>query len=334
VLAVAAAILLLAWQLRDLIAPVIAAVVIAIALNSPTRWLERHTRLSRAQSVGAVVLSTTLLLGTIIIVVTLSLIEELSRAWASLPKIILALEKLPILDNLQIDPSFLSNSVFQSQIADGLPGALQGAMGFAGSLLAVLIGVFVTAALTAFLLAEGPGLWRAAVRTLSAPHAILALRLARVVQPTVARSMFAMLVQACLAGLTIFTVLTILGVEGAAGASVIVALTALIPFIGAALGALVAGSLALTVSPTALIVVLVSVVVYQLLENHLIAPLLQRRFAGPPSSLVLVGILVGAQLAGVLGALIAIPLTAALIASVRGYSTLRRAERQAAQTEK
>ena len=64
---------------------------------------------------------------------------------------------------------------------------------------------------------------------------------------------------------------------------------------------------ALTVSTTTAIVVLAWFVVYQQLENHLLQPLIYGRTVQLSPLAVLVSVLIGAELAGVVGALGAIP---------------------------
>nr|BFE72654.1 hypothetical protein GCM10020092_059550 [Actinoplanes digitatis] len=104
-------------------------------------------------------------------------------------------------------------------------------------------------------------------------------------------------------------VLTVMGVPFAGLIALFVGLADLIPLVGATLGAVVATAAALFESTTAGIVVLVFFVLYQQLENHLLQPLIFARTVKLNPLTVLVAILIGVELAGLLGALLAIPVS-------------------------
>jgi predicted PurR-regulated permease PerM len=108
-------------------------------------------------------------------------------------------------------------------------------------------------------------------------------------------------------GLLTYGVLAILHVPFAALIALFVGLADLIPLVGATLGAVVGVLAAFTQSVTAGIIVLVFFVVYQQVENHLLQPLIFSRTVQLNPLTVLLAILIAAQLAGILGALLAIP---------------------------
>lgn len=110
-----------------------------------------------------------------------------------------------------------------------------------------------------------------------------------------------------IAGLLTYVVLLILGVPFAALIALFVAIADLIPLVGATLGALVAIIAGLTQSVVAGIILIVFFVVYQQLENHLLQPLIFSRTVQLNPLTVLIAVLIAAELAGILGALLAIP---------------------------
>ena len=108
-------------------------------------------------------------------------------------------------------------------------------------------------------------------------------------------------------------VLWIAGVPYAVALGLLVALLDLIPLAGATIAAVLVVLVAIAASgTTAAIIVGVFFVVYQQLENHVIQPLVYGRTVQLSPLAVLVSVLIGAQIAGVLGALAAIPLAGAL----------------------
>jgi predicted PurR-regulated permease PerM len=85
-----------------------------------------------------------------------------------------------------------------------------------------------------------------------------------------------------------------------------------IPIVGALIATAPAVLLALTVSPTAAAIVLVLYVVYQQFENHFIVPRVYKNALRMSSFGVLIAVAIGAQLLGIIGALIALPVAAAI----------------------
>ena len=108
-------------------------------------------------------------------------------------------------------------------------------------------------------------------------------------------------------GVLTYGVLKVLGVPFAALISLFVGIADLIPLVGATLGAVVAALAGFVHSIPAGIAVIVFFVLYQQLENHLLQPLILSRTVDLNPLTVLVAILVAVELAGILGALLAIP---------------------------
>jgi predicted PurR-regulated permease PerM len=115
------------------------------------------------------------------------------------------------------------------------------------------------------------------------------------------------------AGLITWITLTILGIPFAVPLALLMALFDLIPLVGATLGGIVIGIVCAIVDfPTAPIVWVAVLVVYQQFENHLIQPIIYGRTVQLHPLLVIIAILTGGTLLGVLGALLAIPAAAAV----------------------
>jgi predicted PurR-regulated permease PerM len=110
-----------------------------------------------------------------------------------------------------------------------------------------------------------------------------------------------------IAGFLTTIVLLIVGVPFALALGLLVAILDLIPLAGATLGAIVVTLVALTDSVTSALIVLAWFVVYQQLENHLLQPIVYGRTVKLSPLAILVSVLIGAEVAGVIGALGAIP---------------------------
>ncbi|MBW3652811.1 MAG: AI-2E family transporter [Actinobacteria bacterium] len=114
-------------------------------------------------------------------------------------------------------------------------------------------------------------------------------------------------------GILTFIVLSILGVPFAVPLAVLMSFFGLIPLVGATIG----GVLILIVTlftdfPTATIVYGIFLIFYQQFENNVLQPFIFKRTVNVPPLAVIVAILAGASMLGIVGALVAIPIAAAL----------------------
>jgi predicted PurR-regulated permease PerM len=115
-----------------------------------------------------------------------------------------------------------------------------------------------------------------------------------------------------IAGLSTFLLLTALEVEYSVALAMLVAVTALVPLIGATIGATVVTLIALIGSVKAGIVCAVFFLVYQQVENYVLYPRIMKRSVDVSPAATVVAVLIGGALLGVLGALLAIPIAAAV----------------------
>lgn len=110
-----------------------------------------------------------------------------------------------------------------------------------------------------------------------------------------------------------YIMMTIVGIRYAAVLAVVVGFLGLIPMVGATLGAAVVCLVALFDDPQKAVIALIYYVVYQQVENYVVAPRIMQRTISVPGAVTVIAALIGATLAGVLGALVAIPVAAGLL---------------------
>jgi predicted PurR-regulated permease PerM len=133
-------------------------------------------------------------------------------------------------------------------------------------------------------------------------------------------------------GALTYGALKIAGVPFAGLISLFVAIADLVPLVGATLGAVVAVVPAFVHSLPAGIGILIFFIVYQQLENHLLQPLILSRTVDLNPLTVLVAILVAVELAGILGALLAIPIAGMIQVILRDLWDNRRGRPKAEPT--
>lgn len=117
---------------------------------------------------------------------------------------------------------------------------------------------------------------------------------------------------ASLAAVVTFVLLRVIGVDYAVALAMLVFLTGLIPLIGATIGAVFVTTVALFSSIQAGIICAVFFLIYQQIENYLLYPRIMQRSVDVSPAATVVAVLIGGSLLGVLGALLAIPMAAAV----------------------
>ncbi len=115
-----------------------------------------------------------------------------------------------------------------------------------------------------------------------------------------------------IAGIATFTWLTVFDVPYALLLGILVALLDLIPVVGSTIAGVVVALVALTVSLPVAAATVVFFVVFRLLEDYVLVPRIIGRAVDVPALVTVVAVLVGGALLGVIGALVAIPVAAAL----------------------
>ena len=116
-----------------------------------------------------------------------------------------------------------------------------------------------------------------------------------------------------------FVVCFALQIKFAVSISVLSGLLNLVPLIGPIIASVLLFTLGLLNSwPTALLILFFSIVI-QFIENNILTPFISKQIIGIPNFLVLLSILIGAQLLGFVGAILAIPLCAVLYETLKNY---------------
>jgi predicted PurR-regulated permease PerM len=209
-------------------------------------------------------------------------------------------------------------------------GGASTALDVTRSVVTFVAGVVTIAFMTFFMLLEGPN-WVERFYGLMPEDARPRLRgIAHEIQRTVGGYVTGNLLISLIAGLATTVVLFAFGVPFAVALGLLVAVLDLIPLAGATLGAIVVTLVALTQSLTDAIVVLAFFIVYQQLENHLLQPLVYGRTVELSPLAILISVLIGAEVAGVVGALCAIPIAGTIQILLVDWQRHRRVREQVA----
>ena len=94
--------------------------------------------------------------------------------------------------------------------------------------------------------------------------------------------------------------------------AILVAILDLVPVVGSTIAGIVVGAVALTVSIPVCLATIVFYIAFQMIEDYVLVPRIIGRAVHVPALTTVVAVLIGASLLGVVGALVAIPIAAAL----------------------
>ena len=321
-------VLLEAWQV---ITWIVIAVVLSIALQPAVDLLERHG-LGPGTAVAAVCFAALVVVGLIAWALIPPLVRQTTELIQALPD---ALDDITRgrgpLGFLQSEYGLADKAreSLEGRSGDGVLGFTSPALGVLRGVITGVLGTITIFFLIVFLLREGRG-WVDAALDLAPPAS--RPRWERVlagVTRTIRGYVTGNLVISLIAGIVCFATLMAVGAPYAVPISVLVAVLDLVPLIGATLGTVVAAGAALDRGVVAALIVLAVFIVYQQLENHFLQPVVYGRTVQLSPLMVLIAVLIGGQIAGIIGALLAIPVAGSIQVVLREVLDARR-ERLAA----
>ena len=153
------------------------------------------------------------------------------------------------------------------------------------------------------------------------------IRIARMTNSTFSKFISGQCLEALILGAMFAVTMPIFGMPFVALVSVIIAVTALVPIVGAFVGCIIGAFFILVVDPVLAFWFVVLFLVLQQIEGNLIYPRVVGNSVGLPGMWVLVAVAVGGDLMGVGGMLLMIPLASVCYALAREFTQKRLKER-------
>ncbi len=305
--------LYLVWRIRGVIQLLAISSFFAFALFPVVDAVALRTRAPRAVVILAVYLLLALLVGVIGSVVVPSIVREVQTLSHDAPRYAAELRRNATFrhydDRYHITAKLLRDAHRLPELLAKAAGPLKdvtvGAASFVTQLIAVL-------AVTFLLVLHGReyselGLSMTGRRQQRYRQAIIDIK------DAVARYTLGNITISVLATGATWIVLSILGVPYALALGLVVGFFDFIPLIGATLGAIVVALATVPVSfPTATIVWIAFIIVWQRFEDYVVQPIVYGRAVNVNPLVTIVSLLVGAELLGILGVLLAIPSAAAI----------------------
>lgn len=205
----------------------------------------------------------------------------------------------------------------EDRIQEALSGAGKPALDVVRSVLGTVAALLTILVLAFLMLLRGPELTKGALALVGDEHRERVRLVAADAAKAVSGYMLGNLLISLVAGTATYVMLLAVGVPYAEVIALFVAFADLIPLIGATLGAIPTVGLAFLHSTSAGVVALIFYVVYQQFENHVLQVTVMSRTVDVNPLTVLVSVLIGVELFGFLGALLAIPVAGIIQVVVR-----------------
>jgi predicted PurR-regulated permease PerM len=322
-----AVVLQVLWVTRDVLIWALVALFLAMALSPAVEYLQARGVRRRSVAVSIV------FGGAILLIVALSatfiplLVSEVNDFVAAVPDYIDDLTRgRGRLGFLQRDYQIVDRvreAIEKSGVA-GVLGLSTTALSVTKSIITAVVATVTIAFMTLFMLLEGPTWVERLYSLLPEESQPRWRKVGNDIYRTVGGYVTGNLAISVVAGVSSTLVLLVLGVPYAVALGLLVAILDLIPLAGATIAAVIVSTVGFFDSITAGIVLIVFFVVYQQLENHFLQPLVYSRTVQLSPLVILIAVLMGAQLAGVVGALGAIPIAGSIQVVVLDWLEHRR----------
>jgi predicted PurR-regulated permease PerM len=325
--AVVAALWLVA-KLQAVVVPIVIAVLLS-ALLSPSVGIMRRNGVPKSLATAIVMVTGTAAVGGVLYLVISQFIsgapELTARSGAGLERIQEWTKNGPL--HLTQDQLNKLGKEIREWFTNNQETLTTGALSTAGTLGEILAGAFLVLFTTFFFLRDGRRIARFMIGLLPAAARAPIAGAADTSWSTLVSYVRATVLVAFIDAVGIGLGLVFLRVPFAFPLAALVFLGAFIPIVGATLSGAVAVLIALVArGPVIALIVLAIVIGVQQLEGHVLQPLIMGRAVAVHPLAVIVAIAAGVVLAGIIGALVAVPIVAVLNTGIRHLAALRHAE--------
>src|SRR5215204_3651350 len=329
----------LIWQVRTFVGWFVIALFLAAVLSPAVNWLERRFRLiNRPLAIGLTYLGVLVALLLVVGIFVPVLVDQIN----GFIKFVTTAANAPEGPTQYIEGLAKDNGLgglfqrFEDQLDElrkQLGGLLQNLLSSSGQIAISVAGMIAALAtvltLTFFLLLGSERYVNAGVGLFPERHQPLVRRLLSKSAGAISGYITGNLAISVICGITTFFVLLLLGMPYAAPLALLVAVLDLIPLVGATLGGALLVIVGLFVEPWKAVALLVYIVVYQQAEGSLLQPIVYSKAVQLNGLVILIALLVGGQLLGIHGALLAIPVAEIIRSMITELLAYRRTAREA-----
>jgi predicted PurR-regulated permease PerM len=326
------------WATRNVVGWVVVAVLLAIALDPAVQFFVRRGMRVVLAALLVFVMAV-LAIGGLFYLVIPPLVDQITEFVEAVPGLLQDLSEgrgpFGFLEREYQIVERTREAINEAGVK-GIFGLANPALSVARGVVTAVVGVVTIAFMTLFMLIDGRRLIRVLIDLLPETVKPRWKRAGDGIYKTVGGYVTGNIALSIIAGILAWAALQGLGVPYAVPLGVVVALFDLIPLAGATISGVIVILVALATEGWVIALIFgIYFLVYQQLENHILQPVVYRRTVAMSPVVVIIAVLIGADLAGVIGALIAIPIGGSLqvIASEALAGRRDRLAAEAAQSE-
>jgi predicted PurR-regulated permease PerM len=235
-----------------------------------------------------------------------ALISEVDAVKDNLPESAHEIEKLLGHFGINVELQDRARNINWDKLISG-----RAAINYGQRILTVTVSIITIVVMTAYLLGDTPRLGRFVSQFIPPERKPEADRLFRSLTQVVGGFLRGQVITSLSIAVYTFVLLKIVGVPNALAFAVLAAFADVIPLVGALIATVPPVAAALQESSTQALIVLVGLFCYQQFEDRFLVPRVYGRTLNLPPVIVLIAVLSGAELLGITGVLLALPLTAA-----------------------
>ncbi len=326
------------YYLFDVVVVIVAAVVIASAIEPLVRRLKRR-KIHRIASVIGIYVVLALVLAGILIFFMPLIVSDATNFLATLPKTVSFQELWSPISNIGLNfgssysfgEHVLSLSDIVNQLRALVVGSSETLFQTAGAVFGGLFSFILIVVLSFYLAVKEEGVDDFLRIVAPVKHHDYIIDLWKRSQRKIALWLQGQVILGIVVGILVYILLISVGINHALLFALLAAILEIIPIFGPIISSIPPILLAFTDRGLGIGLLLVGLylIIYQL-ESQVFYPLVVRKIVGISPIVVILALVIGAKLAGVLGALIAVPLSAALmeyINDIEKYKNAERAER-------
>jgi predicted PurR-regulated permease PerM len=317
---------------RGLITVVVISLFLSFAMEPAVKWMHRRG-LPRGLGTWVVFLAVIVFFGVFLAAMAPLIADQVTTMLQAGPRLLAQIARQA--ETLLPGESGAAAAEWLRQLQEGLPAALpeqigllgRGALGFGQTVLGGVFLLLTVALVTFYLVADGPRLRLQLASRLSHREQVRVLGLWELAIAKTGGYVYSRALIAVASAAFHVLAFTFIGLEYALALGMWMGIvSSVIPVIGTYLGGALPLLVALAASPGRAILVLVTITLYQQIENYLIMPRITSHAMRLHPAVAFLSVLAGGALAGATGALLALPAvaiaTALISASAEEYDVL------------
>lgn len=322
------------YLVKDVLVSLFVSLILASAINPWVDWM-RKKRVPRALGIIFIYAALFIIISSIIYLIIPPIAQQISELAINFPRYIEKItSSFSVFKEYANDQGILDNiknnlGIFSSNLQGAAGGVFSTVSGIFGG----IFSFFLVLVITFYMVVEESAMKKIVWSIAPSQHQPYIMQLIMRMQRKIGLWLRGQLILSIIIFILTFSGLLILGVDYALVLALIAGLTEFVPYLGPLLAAIPAIFLAFTQSPMLALFVAILYYIIQIVENNIIVPKLMEKVIGLNPIVSIVVLLMGFKIAGIMGAILAIPVATAAGVFLGDLFKSKMAQREKAEKE-